>query len=477
MQSLDLLHNDASLSTIPRGQGYIEHCKANGVPVPEDGWWTDKWTGQSPFTTKFIRSELEAEVWTYISTTPRGTCLALTRFASGSSTASTIGIICQGNDSNKACYWDADEMPRSTPTSTPAPLSAWRGGADLVTGNGVCTDCHAGENAFVVHPGEFTRDFRTKHLQPMAWIGPLVDESWGNNPNPGPSSLLDGWVSESGVMCSQCHDTTPGRRGFPEVSTALPGYCQQVLAKSFASSGTMPPGPTPGDQRYRPQVDTLLTACQTPPDTNRVACSVFDDDYTNLSAPSEAIFFNQIAQPCIPDEGSGTCRKWFGRCASTSDKTPVLFEVFNDAETARTPPSDAIFARGEESVCIPDAGNGTCRRWFGIGRTADDHAVECYLFNDGFSDRVGPTTAIYYHSRDRVCMPDGTFDGTCRKWFGNCQITGRPAPPRIQPPQPPSEARTECLRACAVMYSGCGQGGSVAQCIARANCRRQCPSP
>jgi len=54
--------------------------------------------------------------------------------------------------------------------------------------------------------------------------------------------------------------------------------------------------------------------------------------------------------------------------------------------------------------------------------TTDGRTAECYLFDDGLSNWIGPTHAIYYRSPGKVCMPDGTSTGACRKWFGNCQV-------------------------------------------------------
>ena len=51
-------------------------------------------------------------------------------------------------------------------------------------------------------------------------------------------------------------------------------------------------------------------------------------------------------------------------------------------------------------------------------RTTDGRGVHCYLFNDGYTDMVGPTEAIYYRGPNQVCMPDGTATGTCRRWVG-----------------------------------------------------------
>jgi hypothetical protein len=485
LRARGLAPDTVRMSTTSSGQDYIDECAAQRVPIPP-AWGDPGWTLRGPLTTKLILPALEADVWTYESTSPRGICIALPRYWPGASVSEAFGIICQGNDSSKACYWDADGVPLSGGS---VPLTNWRGGSDLVGGNGVCTDCHAGGNAFIIHPGTA---LAVSNVSPSNWMDPIVDTSWVKNP--GPSTLLDGVVFPQPFdsSCVGCH-SAGGGKGFPEVSTALRGYCQVVLQKAYALGGTMPPA-SPGDWTYFLSVARLKTACgepppqDPPPHDNPVACKVFDDGYSNVVGPSEAIFFNGESSACVPDGSTGTCRKWFGQCASTLDNTPVYFEVFNDGGASRTLPFDAVYNRAQSSACIPDnTSTGTCRKWFGIGRTSDDRAVECYLFDDGLRNWVGPTTAIYYRAPNQVCMPDGTATGTCRKWFGNCQISAQSAPPRVTPPTPPpqpSEARRECLEACAAERDACmaevGDPGAPppSVCVAGLRgCRAACPRP
>jgi hypothetical protein len=169
---------------------------------------------------------------------------------------------------------------------------------------------------------------------------------------------------------------------------------------------------------------TQLGGSGAPPNDRPVACSVFDDGYTNLTAPSQAIYFAKPEQACIPDgSAQGTCRRWFGRCSSLSDGVAVKLRVFNDGDSSQSNLSDAIYAASPAQECIPDGtATGTCRKWFGLGETADGRRVSCYLFDDGLTNWVGPTHAIVYNGSGQVCMPDGTSTGTCRKWFGNCQV-------------------------------------------------------
>ena len=103
-------------------------------------------------------------------------------------------------------------------------------GGNLV--NGVCSDCHAGENPFIVHPAGPLNMFPDN--QPQNWHSPLVKPSWPKNPGPfgllaqalrkldsgnairksghviqlfGPCSL----TAKSGTLDHQCIDGFPGR--------------------------------------------------------------------------------------------------------------------------------------------------------------------------------------------------------------------------------------------------------------------------
>lgn len=159
--------------------------------------------------------------------------------------------------------------------------------------------------------------------------------------------------------------------------------------------------------------------------TVAVQCQVFNDGNTNPSGLSDAIYVRANSSICTPDgTAAGRCRKWFGLCRTMDAAAqPVRFKVFNDGNTNQAGPSDAVYPNAPNVSCIPDGtARGNCRRWFGLPQTADGRQVSCRLFDDGYTNMTGATQAIYYRSSGRVCMPDGTAAGTCRKWFGRCQV-------------------------------------------------------
>jgi len=160
------------------------------------------------------------------------------------------------------------------------------------------------------------------------------------------------------------------------------------------------------------------------PSPQDVLCRTFDDGYTHQSPLSDAVYLRAARQACIPDgTPTGNCHKWFGRCQTRIGRS-VVFKVFNNGNANLSRPADAVYSPGTNSACIPDGTpTGTCRRWFGLPTLENGRAVECVLFNDGYTKVTGPTQAIYFHSNGQVCLPDGTPTGTCRKWFGRCRVT------------------------------------------------------
>lgn len=243
--------------TIPKtnlsGQAYVSECRAQGVPIPPD-WGNSSWIFRGNLTKKFIIQGQVAAVYTYESTSPRGICIALPRYPSGSNTVSALGIICQGNDANKACFWDNANDILLNGSITPIVSSSFKGGAALLNGNGVCTDCHAGQNPFVVHPNSPLD--RGSILNPTGWVKPLVHPDWPQNP--GPTTVLNNITLNSNEKsCLSCHNST---NKFPQLSLSLPGYCSTILNNAYNANGTMPPG-RPGDSSYLKHINALQAAC------------------------------------------------------------------------------------------------------------------------------------------------------------------------------------------------------------------------
>ena len=234
-----------SLTTGNSGAAYINECRAAGVPIPPD-WGSPLWRSRGILQDEFISAEKEAEVFTFESTSPRGVCIALPR--STGNTIDLLGIICQGNDTSKTCFWDTARVPKGSSK----PLTAFKGGAALAGGD-VCTDCHAGNNAFVVHPGT-PLDLGSR-LVPNGWVTPLVPARWPINL--GPSTQLEN-VPPGAGSCLTCHGAGSGRQ-LPFVSVGLPGYCSQVMENALRR--TMPPG-SPGNPAFAAHREAMRAACR-----------------------------------------------------------------------------------------------------------------------------------------------------------------------------------------------------------------------
>jgi hypothetical protein len=179
----------------------------------------------------------------------------------------------------------------------------------------------------------------------------------------------------------------------------------------------------PGDDRACTVTDVKLS--------EPVSCYVFNDGYTSMKGPSDAIYISgrtgDRGAACIPDgTATGQCAKWFGRCFTTRTGVPVTFNIFDDGYTRITGPSDALFVSKPGQVCEPDGtAAGTCRKWFGRGRANDGRAVTCEVFTDGAAVRFGPSDAIFIPdplpAGGAACIPNGASTGNCLRWFGRCQ--------------------------------------------------------
>jgi hypothetical protein len=291
------------------GSDYAAICDRRGVPLPPDfggppdlgcagagcvtGLWhrsgqlakADGNAGRAPGgeAQSFNSSDL-SELFFYVSTSARapGLCIANARRKNGYT--DFFGVICQGTN-GKVCFWDQGgscknlpgcfqftdhlvlPLPRgavaiASPIPVRAPVSGprWVGGAGLPgsaadsNGEGVCSDCHAGENAFVNHPGTATDILSAstdkwgdaEHLPareywfPARWPDPIVPSfdseihrAWPQNPGPGPSA-------HAGSVCFRCHRKEGAGGRFPTISTGLPRYCDRVLEAATTRTNPVP---------------------------------------------------------------------------------------------------------------------------------------------------------------------------------------------------------------------------------------------
>lgn len=273
-------------ATTNSGLAYINECRSHGVPIPPpigDSRWVSR--GFIPKSQLFIKNE-NVEVLTFTSTSPQGMCIALPRSSDRAGTLVIFdGVICLGkrpsplSGKSTACFWDnqmnganfaftkGERIPigwNDPAQVSPNPSGRFMsGGAQLTApAAGICSDCHAGQNPFVVHPNTVLGTLGSAPLNlPMfgdTWYDPLVLPSWPQNEK----RLNDVHVP---AACRNCH--TVGSAGrLPHISTSLPDYCTTILQNAVRGgfdvtglpiSPTMPPA-TPGSAANAADVKVLV---------------------------------------------------------------------------------------------------------------------------------------------------------------------------------------------------------------------------
>ena len=253
-------------ATVNSGQAYINECSAAGVPIPPTinvmdpngtaGWRSE---GFIPTLSQFIVGT-PAELRSYKSSAPEGMCFALPRYTDASkSTVELDGVICMGRQSSKVCFWDNQmsgvgfEFPAGTqiPIGVPStPGGLYQGGGkEIEFGSGnVCTDCHAGENPYIIHPKvnlapngpavlweSLSQAPRNLPTMPVNRYDPLVGGTWPQNQSSQAALTLP-------RVCAGCHFKGFAGR-FPHLSNQISQYCIAILSQAITK--TMPP-PSPG---------------------------------------------------------------------------------------------------------------------------------------------------------------------------------------------------------------------------------------
>jgi hypothetical protein len=267
------------------GAEYASLCQTQGVPLPPR--WGEMDSGRPRWKLKgtvsgkdvFIVKGIEAKVYYYA--TSQGVCMALPRYNPGTTSVDLFGVICQGT-SGKVCFWDRDESKSQIPVNPSNPISIastnaqdlvsslWVGGAALVPqGGGMCTDCHRGENPFIVVPGEAT-DLKGVGVSQFSgsWYDPIVGSGWLQNAGPGtvPSPTNPPLDPSRDGSCLQCHSGEGSIGGrFPVlglINGTESGYCKFVLTQARLLK-KMPPF-DPGPLSYDKHWNALFAACAQP---------------------------------------------------------------------------------------------------------------------------------------------------------------------------------------------------------------------
>ena len=195
------------------GREYIKSCLELGVPAPE-GWERggNEWKFEGPLLRNFLNLGEFTEVWTFEDDSPDGICVALPRYSDdpdrvANAGTSAVGIICLGRETGNACFYDTGNVR----ADQSLPLRDFLNGSNV--SNGVCSDCHAGENPIIAHSSG-PLDLGSRSRSPI-WHVPFIRSDYPQNP--GPLTLLDQVNLPAGQnSCLGCHN--PGFAGrFPDI--------------------------------------------------------------------------------------------------------------------------------------------------------------------------------------------------------------------------------------------------------------------
>jgi hypothetical protein len=196
---------------------------------------------------------------------PLGMCIALPRYTDNTKTTVQLdGVICLGQASSEVCFWDnqmngmgfffpaGTKIPIGVPDTSINPLGQYQaGGFELNNGSGgICTECHAGQNPYIIHPnsnlgggllmGQLNQPPLSLPTFSARRYDPLVPASWPQNQLSQSPALVP-------AVCASCHYAGGTGGAFPHLfGIAQPngkveprGYCSTILDQAI--SRTMPP--------------------------------------------------------------------------------------------------------------------------------------------------------------------------------------------------------------------------------------------
>jgi hypothetical protein len=280
---------------------YVEACAAAGVPVPrrlfDSQWQSAGVIDKLLFGTAKPHNELSL----YVSDDPPGYCVALTRSNGPTAVKGHIDLICVGQQSSKACFFET--LGFNNNVDGVIDISELLAAVDLPLNNpnagaAPCTRCHLGENPLIVHPQDPA--FANALIVKAASMGgastwnadnyyePFSVPNWPTNPPPLALELIP-----SERQCSGCHVHAYAGR-FPDVS-GMPDpsryneYCDIIMTRVLAGNGnafapSMPMNDIANTAAYAAHKSYLLTMCSKP-DKGVLVDNTFDDDTSYLSPP------------------------------------------------------------------------------------------------------------------------------------------------------------------------------------------------
>lgn len=223
---------------------YMGDCDRAGVPVPPDFSVTgSQWTHQGNLTTNMLNPGQPAQVWSWAHPSRRGACIALPR-GTGAPGNGLAGIICQGSVTGNACFWD--NIDRDTDARIPwagatLVISKLKDGTNLGEN---CTDCHRGDNVFLLAPDDPAWCRLMRGNQPGAGCSPP------DGPNAANLTLeVEGVVNALNQPGTSLHHSryfpmtgTPSRPAWVNNAVTSPG-CGGICHLGSLGAFTVPPMP------------------------------------------------------------------------------------------------------------------------------------------------------------------------------------------------------------------------------------------
>lgn len=204
---------------------YVARCRAEGVPTPPS--WSlatpAAWRYQGILDNELILAADETHAWTWADPHKRGGCILLPR---GGGAA---GLICQSATTGKACFWDNIDRTngvRINWRTATMDINNMQDG-DSLTEN--CTNCHRGNNVFLISPDNATWKKIIKQSQSVANAGVNFTTRIENAAIARyiPVSNQPTWSNPSSTQCVGCHEK-PGL-GFPTIPSPMPPACSTAF--------------------------------------------------------------------------------------------------------------------------------------------------------------------------------------------------------------------------------------------------------
>lgn len=255
---------------------YINNCISQGVPIP-DQIFDNQWESLGILNDKILDegtsfSDSDSELRMYLSNDPPGFCLSMTRHDT-KEFGNHFDLICFGTESNNACFFESTR--EGINTEEDLHITELQAGENVF--GETCINCHAGENPFIVHPGdpafiaaaERKGDFfeTPPNLNGTDMFTAINVPSWPKNPPPFDNLSLAGTDAS---QCTTCHNSLnagrfPNLKEVPSSSELKDAYCNTILSVTLNGSASfdanMPFEDLDNKSDYQAQIDHLLFRC------------------------------------------------------------------------------------------------------------------------------------------------------------------------------------------------------------------------